>query len=145
MTTKSLLRRVSKRVQRVFSPEPPDKGSNLAGILNREAARWKSACAAAKGGPRVLIPNSTGLDMTASRVETMLAVALTLRGAEVHLLLCDQALPACWMSHSNYLQPAEFAQFGPSRRICGKCFFSCKGDFQSFGSAVLPLQQVDIK
>src|SRR5215475_1599377 len=133
MTIKSLLRRVSNRVHRVFSPEPPDKGSNLAHILNREAARWKSARAAAKGGPRVLIPNSTGLEMTASRVETMLAVALTLRGAEVYLLLCDQALPACWMSHSNYLQPAEFAQFGPSRRICANCFSPANAIFNPLG------------
>jgi Capsule polysaccharide biosynthesis protein len=133
MTVKSLLRRVSNRVHRVFSPEPPDKGSNLAGILNREAARWKSARAGAKGGPRVLIPNSTGLEMTASRVETMLAAALTLRGAEVHLLLCDRALPACWMSHRNYVHPAEFAQFGPSRRICGKCFSSANAIFNPLG------------
>ena len=63
----------------------------------------------------------------------MLAVALTLRGAQVHILLCDEALPACTASYINRIQPEELATFGPSRLVCGACFSPSHKLFQSFG------------
>lgn len=109
-----------------FQPDWP-------GILSRDAARWKSACAAAKNGPRVLLANQTGSETHSTMVNSMLAVALTLRGAQVHILLCDEALPACGKSHIGAIQPEELVKFGPARRLCGTCFSPSHKLFQSFG------------
>lgn len=103
-----------------------------AGILCRDFARWKSACAAAKNGPRVLLANQTGTETQSTMVNSMLAVALTLRGARVHILLCDEALPACSLSRIDNLPPEELVQFGPARRLCGTCFSPSHKLFQSF-------------
>src|SRR5258708_2727938 len=56
---------------------------------------WSSARQAARGGPRVLMASSIGSYAQAVSLESALSVALTFRGAEVHTLICDGALPAC--------------------------------------------------
>lgn len=104
-----------------------------AGTLSRDAARWETACSAATGGPSVLIANSTTTDSAATIFNSMLAVALTLRGARVHILLCDEALPACGASAIDNIEPEELVSFGPSRRLCGTCFSPSHKVFQSFG------------
>jgi Capsule polysaccharide biosynthesis protein len=101
-------------------------------ILDREGTRWKSACAAARNGPRILIANAYGMGGVSS-IESTLAAALTLRGAQVHFLVCDAALPACWASHIDYQEPEEFARVGPVERLCGKCFAGASASFDPLG------------
>ncbi len=45
----------------------------------------------------------------ASYLESAVAVALTLRGAEVDILLCDEALPACQITEFGQVSPGELA------------------------------------
>src|SRR4051812_25152907 len=71
-------------------------------LLGKDAARWRAARTAAESGPRVLIATSIGGHAPLLTVESLLAVALTLRGARVHLLLCDESLPACM--NASYIQ-----------------------------------------
>ena len=52
---------------------------------------------------RVLIPTCVGGHIAMTHVESVLAVALTLRGADVEFLLCDGALPACVACEVGYL------------------------------------------
>jgi hypothetical protein len=69
--------------------------------------------------------------------ESLLAVALTLRGAEVQLLLCDKALPACveaW--HDAFPDQAEFINHGPRRTICEVCFGSGQAAYTPLGLPV---------
>ena len=63
-------------------------------ILEQDRARWDAARARARGGPKILIATGVGGHPYAAALESLLAVALTLRGADVHLLLCDAVLPA---------------------------------------------------
>ncbi len=144
MRIKALLPRPLKRgIKRILIPLGlhPDRElasrkrfqPDWAGILSRDSARWKSACAAAKNGPRVLLANQTGTETQSTMVNSMLAVALTLRGARVHILLCDEALPACSLSRIDNLQPEELVKVGPSRVLCGTCFSPSQKLFQSFG------------
>jgi hypothetical protein len=102
-------------------------------LLRRDPNRWKSACAAAKTGPRVLIVNSVGTDPGVTLVDIMLALALTLRGAQVHTLLCDETLPACFVSHIDHVDLAEFVKSGPSRLLCNKCFPAADRMFKPLG------------
>ena len=75
---------------------------------------WKSARAAAQGGPRVLMATAIGSYAHAVTLESALAVALTFRGAEVHALLCDGTLTACAECEASlYPNLHRFVEHGP--------------------------------
>ena len=80
-------------------------------LLEKDWGKWQQAVKRAKGGPRVLIPTSVGAYSQGAAFESLLAVGLTLRGAEVHFLLCDQHLPACMhLLLESTADPAQFAR-----------------------------------
>lgn len=55
-------------------------------------------------------------------LESLLGVALSVRGAAVDFLLCDGALPACMMCEINwYSDVAAFSEHGPTDR-CRTCY-----------------------
>ena len=111
----------------------PAEFPDWARILGSNSAKWNSARAAAKNGPKILIANGAGMDAPVTIVDSLLAVALTLRGADVHILVCDEALPACWMALADLVRPESFALSGPSEALCGKCFATGYAVFNSLG------------
>lgn len=88
-------------------------------LLNSDPS-WPEKISSAKGGKKILMATSLGGYDNGTLLESILGVALTLRGAEVHMLLCDQALPACQMSKISKIEPGLMAQVG-TRSICGAC------------------------
>ncbi|MCI0723977.1 MAG: capsule biosynthesis protein [Acidobacteria bacterium] len=54
----------------------------------------------------------------------------------MHILLCDEALPACAVSNIDSIQPEELVKFGPARRLCETCFSPSHELFRSFGLAM---------
>ena len=70
---------------------------NWALLTGTAAEQWQRAIAAARPGQHVLVATCVGggTGSAMSSVESLLAAALTARGARVSVLLCDQALPAC--------------------------------------------------
>jgi hypothetical protein len=90
--------------------------------LNNSWPEWQAARHNAGEGPKVLLATSIGAYAHAITLESVLAAALTLRGAEVHALLCDADLPACAeCGASLYPNPRVFAAHGPSRDLCRDC------------------------
>lgn len=78
---------------------------------------------AARHGPTILIATSTGGHRALTSVESLLAVALTLRGADVHFLLCDGVLPACMQATiGQFRDQSEFVRHGPAQSLCDDCF-----------------------
>jgi len=77
-----------------------------------------------RGSPiRVLIATSTGAHLPAMHVESMLAVALSLRGAHVESLLCDGVLPCCQLCEPRIFPNLDrFTKDGPSKVLCKICF-----------------------
>lgn len=74
-------------------------------------------------GKRVLIATVTGGHAAIRAVEGTLAAALTLRGAEVHALLCDEVLPACLECQQNaFPEAVTFATMGPQNNLCVACY-----------------------
>jgi hypothetical protein len=70
-------------------------------------------------------------------VESLLAAALTLRGADVQILLCDAALPACMACEISWYPRLQlFLEAGPSRDLCRSCFGPARRMFQSMGLRV---------
>ncbi len=75
-----------------------------------------------KGAPRVLIGTSVGLHLAVSNADSLFAAALLARGAEVEVLLCDGALPACMACEANWYPDLDrFVSHGASD-LCQACF-----------------------
>ena len=92
-------------------------------ILADDWGAWQAALKGAADGPRVLIPTSIGAMYSAASLESVLGVALTLRGARVEFLLCDKLLPACMECDSTwYPDISEFVRRGPQGDLCQGCF-----------------------
>lgn len=138
------LRRAGRRVKHWISPpEPPpysygnsDWYPYWPGILHRDRRIWHQAIARAINGPRVLIATSFGGHAPSAVVESTLAVALTLRGARVHILLCDHALAACQQAlYSEFADLDEFLENGPEL-LCRWCFEPANEMYSALGLAL---------
>jgi hypothetical protein len=93
-------------------------------LLEKSGERWSAALARARGGPKVLLASSIGGYWAGTSLESLLGVALTLRGAEVHVLLCDGLLPACQAcAVRDFAGSGAFARGGPQGGgLCRSCF-----------------------
>jgi hypothetical protein len=101
-------------------------------VLERDAAQWRAAREVAERGPRILIATSMGGFKLASLVESALAVALTLRGARVEILLCDGFLPACQQTEILNTEPEQILAAPPLPR-CDTCERFGRGVFSLLG------------
>lgn len=91
-------------------------------LQGEDANEWRAALAAVAGdAPRVLVATAAGSNHNVVSVDTMVAAALTLRGARVEFALCDGALPACIAIKYGGVPPAALlASSTPPR--CPDCF-----------------------
>lgn len=109
-------------------------------LLGKDIRAWEQALRAARDGPRVLLATHVGGYTAGANLESLLAVALTLRGARVETLLCDAALPACLLAHNGfYPDPGRFARLGPQADLCGSCHPPAAAMYRSLGLPVLTL------
>ncbi len=105
-------------------------------IFNGQYDQWLQYVESAKKGPKVLIATCVGGNSAMTPIESMFAVALTLRGAAVEILLCDKAIPACSNALAVYVNEQEkFLNEGPTK--CGWCFES---GFRTYKDLGLPIR-----
>ncbi len=90
-------------------------------LLERDQTLWRTALQGASSGPRVLVANSIPSFYNSTNLESLLAVALTLRGAQVHVLLCDKELPACMNMKFRKVTPDAIAEGTFSQPLCDVC------------------------
>ncbi len=110
---------------------------NWQSILQTQPELWQAALEKAKTGSKILIATSVGGDLHMISVESLLAVALTLRGASVHILLCDGVLPACfWCDATFYPNDSYFVKNGPKKDLCRTCFPFAQSLLQPLGLIV---------
>jgi hypothetical protein len=131
---RSLVGKILRRLRP--EPPPPNPYPDWAQLLKKDRELWTTALSQAKNGPRILIATSAGGFVPGAIVESTLAVALTLRGAQVHILLCDELLPGCiqGMSHTSDIE--TYAKYGPQKHLCQECFApGCKA-YQPLGLPV---------
>jgi len=106
------------------------------GILRTDKKMWDNARFSA-GGPKILIPTSVGAYLPGTSLESLLAIALTLRGAKVEFLLCDRALLACFECMDGItLSEQQLVKKGARAFICASCFGSADKAYRRLG---LPL------
>jgi hypothetical protein len=131
----SNIEQAGKRLYRVltsFRPPIPDWSA----LIAHDRWLWENALAEAEGGKRILIATSTGRHQSLISVESILGVALTLRGADVHLLLCDEFLPACMEATVHHTREVNFVKQGPKPSLCDSCFRTGRKMYEPLG---LPL------
>src|SRR5687767_10378544 len=125
--------RVSRLVRRWYHARAgayPDWGR----VLRGQEAAWTAARQAAVGGQRILLSSAIGSQAHVVTLESALAVALTLRGAEVEVLLCDQALPACAECDASlYPSLDQFVRVGPRADLCRDCYSPAERVFRTLG------------
>lgn len=111
-------------------------GSYWADIIKRSHLSWASS-KPRKEAPRILLATSLGFYQPATNLESLLAVALRLRGAEPHVLLCDSMLSACQLCDIfMYPDPGHFIRHGPKRDLCKNCFKPANTMFHQLGIKV---------
>ena len=105
-----------------------------ASIIEGNRGVWHAAINSSKQGPKILIGTSIGQYFSGTTLESMLAAALTLRGAEIHVLLCDSFLTACMAcEYTWYPQEERFARDGPQADVCRHCYLPARDMFESLG------------
>lgn len=110
-------------------------------ILQRSTMAMPAA-GSRSGGGRVLIATSLGAHFGASRLDTAIAAALGLRGADVEHFYCDAALPACMAADESWFaSPDELAGGAIRSRICAHCAAPAIEKLQPLGQVIHRLSQ----
>jgi len=103
-------------------------------------ASWQAVLKAAGSGQRVLLATNVGGHFALAAIDRLLAVALTLRGANVTSVLCNAILPACQMCEINLAPNVEaFVRRGPPALLCSYCFSPAAKQWRALG---LPLAEL---
>ncbi|MBR8828939.1 MAG: capsule biosynthesis protein [Gomphosphaeria aponina SAG 52.96 = DSM 107014] len=106
-------------------------------VIQKDSGKWQAALNQAKTGANILVATSVGGDIHMISIESLLAVALTLRETQVHILLCDGVLPACfWCDSQIYPNYKYFARTGPQPDLCQNCFTFAQNLLQPLGLIV---------
>jgi len=124
------LGRTSKGAPKPGDPRYPDWRT----ILEADRGAWDEAKRRAATGTPVLIGSTVGGYGPGSIFESMLAVALTLRGANVHTLLCDRALPGCQRAeYVDVPDPSVLVDYRLKDRLCDRCHLTGRYHFDPLG------------
>lgn len=115
MSLHPFIARLKSRLRRIANND-----SIWSRIIKNDRQYWSQAKLQSQSGQRVLIATSMGGFQHGSLLESILTVALTLRGAHVEVLLCDSFLPACQLIECNNTTIENMAKTGPLPR-CRSC------------------------
>lgn len=127
--------RIVALVKKWFRNTPKNNASLWDSVIREKTASWSASADSRDLAPRVLIATSMGGYQQGALLESVLAVALTLRGAKVEILLCDEFLPACQLTKIGG-NPVEQFLNSPKQARCGKCFAYGKELFSPLGLPV---------
>jgi hypothetical protein len=133
--------RLLRRLRRTFARPPVAisdvhrSADTLAALLAADDPLWSKARTSADG-PRVLIATNVTGFQHASLLESVLAAALTLRGAQVHVAVCDAMLPACLKVEQHAINPASILDDKLASVLCGPCQATGLHHFDALGLPV---------
>ena len=129
--------RVTRLARRWYHARTGGTYPDWGGLVAAQSELWRSARGAAQGGPRVLMATGIGSYAHAVTLESALSVALTFRGADVHVLLCDGAMTACAACDASLYPSLErFVRHGPSRDLCRDCLWPAERVYAQLGLTV---------
>ncbi len=114
----------------------PSTGDRWQALLGA-SSRWRLARDSA-AGPRILVATDLGGYQQGTVLESLLAVALTLRGARPEILLCDADLPACQLTKYAKIRPRRLVRTGTAP-ICPPCVAAGRDAYDALGLPVRTL------
>lgn len=96
-----------------------------------------------KYNPKILIATSVGANIPGTTLESLLAAALEIRGAQVHMLLCDEVLPACMECINKInISPDDIIKTKRLRkRLCLSCYSPAKRALSKLGINIYTYSQ----
>ena len=110
---KNLIRPYFEAAQvKVGKRKPKAALPNWESIIGSDSELWNASLQSSADGKRLLMASAIGGHPQFTVLESSLNAALVLRGANVDVMLCDAAMPAC--------QRAKVASIKPSDMIDGK-------------------------
>ena len=129
-----------KTIRRIYPARIPHP--DWRALLGNDFGSWKRSIPVAGPKPRILLATSVGGHVGAATLDSLLALALALRGANVDVLLCDEVLPACEQcTVVRFSSAADFVKNGPQKDICRACFSQAERMFRSLGVSVYRYSQ----
>jgi hypothetical protein len=140
---RSLVARMLGR-NRKGMPKPGDpRFPDWKRLLDQSRPLWNAALAQAAIGPPVLIGSTVGGYTPGSIFESLLAVALTLRGARVQTIICDRLLPGCQRAeYVDVPDPNVLVEYRLPERLCDRCYATGRYHFDPLGLRVNRLSQL---
>ena len=103
-------------------------------LIEPDRELWNGLLEQSGNLQNVLLATSMGGYLPGLLLDGLLAVALTLRGAKVHILLCDAALPACQLCDVySFPNQNKFAKNGPKGGMCNRCFSPAYDSLKQLG------------
>jgi len=122
-----VIKRISKK--RCLKRNRPD----WTPIIEKDKTAWGDALKKEKK-KKVLIATSVGAYLPGTIIESLLSVALTLRDTEVHVLLCDFPLPACFFCNIQVtISTNELLHCEISKKLCTFCRQNGNQVFEQLG------------
>jgi hypothetical protein len=103
---------------------------------------WIASLKNAKNGKKIIIATSTGGNWPFSTFESLVAVALTLRGFDVKILLCDGFLDACQECNIDIISENHLIKWGPQKQLCKSCFDPCLKMVKSLNLKILTYSEL---
>ena len=129
-----------KTIRRIYPARIPYP--DWRALLGSDFGSWKRSIPVGGPKPRILLATSVGGHVGAATLDSLLALALTLREANVDVLLCDEVLPACEQCMVvRFSSSADFVKNGPQKDICRTCFPQAEQMFRSLGINVYRYSQ----
>jgi hypothetical protein len=129
-----------KTIRRIYAARLPYPDWRR--LLGSNFSSWKNLRQLDGPSNRVLLATSVGGHVGVATLDSLLALALTLRGASVDVLLCDEVLPACEQCMVvRFAGNEDFIRNGPQRDICSACFPQAEQMFRSLGINVYRYSQ----
>ena len=113
-----MIKEIGLRYIRLFTDVVPDWN-----WLSKDTL-WKQHLINVKNNhqKKVLICTMTGSNWACSSFESLLGIALSLKGVSVDFLLCDGSLPSCQECEFERISPKIMSKFGPKPILCNSCF-----------------------
>ena len=134
MLREVVARRVLRSLRGLGAGDPgPSTGDRWHALLDGSTT-WQQARGTAEG-PRVLVATDLGGYQQGTVLESLLAVALTLRGARPEILLCDADLPACQLTKYAKIAPRRLVRTGTAP-ICPPCVAAGHDAYDALGLPV---------
>lgn len=106
-------------------------------LLATNASLWTGSKARSGVKPRILIATNVGGHSPVCVMESTLVAALTLRGADVHVVLCDGVLPGCLKATIFAVpDPGTLVRYELPKVACAGCHGQGEAVYRWFGVTV---------